>query len=434
MQKLRILLLSEQNNPDTTSVSLVGYLHSAALAEQHHVTLVTRDDTAPNIRRRQMPFVDVVGFSLPWLDAIFDWGFRVLFRSNYGSATLTGFKIPFYIAFEYKVWRHYKARIDAGEFDVVMRVTPVSSALPSYFAWALRKHRVPFVIGPLNGGLPWPKGYPQAEKESEFSQKLRGFYNWMPFSRATFRHARAVLCGSTQTWNEHVEAGERRFFLPENGIDASHIKPRPPRPTGGPLRLISVGRFVPFKAFSLGIRAAAPLLKAGRARLTMVGYGPEREALETLCHELQLGDTVIFTGEQTHNEVIESLFESDVMVFPSIREFGGGVVFEALACGVVPVVTDFGGPSDLVTDDIGIRVPLSNEEGTIAGFHAVLDRLEKDRALIEQLSAAGQVRARETFTWQGKAKISASVLAWCAGLGPKPHLVPPDRAVQPQSF
>ena len=64
---------------------------------------------------------------------------------------------------------------------------------------------------------------------------------------------------------------------------------------------------------------------------------------------------------------------ADVLVFPSVRDFGGGVVFEALACGAVPVVADFGGPGDIVHPEVGYKVPLTNEDDLVAQMEKALD-------------------------------------------------------------
>jgi glycosyltransferase involved in cell wall biosynthesis len=45
---------------------------------------------------------------------------------------------------------------------------------------------------------------------------------------------------------------------------------------------------------------------------------------------------------------MQRLGAADLLVFPSVHEFGGGVVFEALAMGALPVVADFGGPEILL--------------------------------------------------------------------------------------
>ena len=59
-------------------------------------------------------------------------------------------------------------------------------------------------------------------------------------------------------------------------------------------------------------------------------------------------------------ETMQRLGAADVLVFPSIHEFGGAVVFEALAMGAVPVVVDFGGPGDIVHPEVGYKVSLTN--------------------------------------------------------------------------
>jgi hypothetical protein len=74
---------------------------------------------------------------------------------------LTAFSYPFSLAFEWRAWRQLRRRIFADDFDIVLRIMPMTPALPSPFAFFLRKGPIPFVIGPLNGGLPWPPGFGQ---------------------------------------------------------------------------------------------------------------------------------------------------------------------------------------------------------------------------------------------------------------------------------
>jgi glycosyltransferase involved in cell wall biosynthesis len=194
------------------------------------------------------------------------------------------------------------------------------------------------------------------------------------------------------------------------------------------LEVSMVQRLVPLKAVDLGLRGAAPLLREGRAHLSILGDGPERERLETLVDELGVRSAVTFCGWVGHSETLAQLRKSDVLLFPSLREFGGGVVFEALAMGAVPVVADYGGPGDIVTDDVGYRIPLTNEHQMAAQIESVLQRLASDRPHLETLRRRGAAYARERLTWDAKAQMISEVLHWAVGTGPKPLMPPPRTA------
>jgi glycosyltransferase involved in cell wall biosynthesis len=241
-----------------------------------------------------------------------------------------------------------------------------------------------------------------------------------------FRHAKAIIGGSSQTCGEFSAYRDKVFFVPENGINPSQVgtASRPPR--GEKLRLIFVGRLVPYKACDLALRAVARLLRAGRATFDIVGDGAERSALEQLARELGIGSHVSFSGWLTHAETIERLRQADVLVFPSIREFGGGNIFEALAMGVVPIVVAFGGPGDIVTPAIGYSVALTNPDDVVVQMERALDELDRDPARLERMGQEGMRYAREQLTWDGKAQAVTRILTWAVGTGPKPDLPPPQ--------
>jgi Glycosyl transferases group 1 len=116
---------------------------------------------------------------------------------------------------------------------------------------------------------------------------------------------------------------------------------------------------------------------------------------------------------------------ADVFVFPSVRDFGAGVVFEALASGAVPVVVDFGGPGDIVHPEVGYKLPLTNEDDVVTRMEKVLAELVHNRSLLERLRRQGMTYARERLTWDAKAQDTSRVLHWVLRRGPKPELLPP---------
>ncbi len=426
MNRLRILLLAPSCNPEGISVPFVSYSHAAALAELHDVTLVIGSSVERAVRRADEKFRTIEVVRTPLLDRIFAWCFRKFFRSNFASQALTAFSYPFSLAFELKAWGQLRRRIFAGEFDLVLRVLPITAVLPSPFAFLLRNGPIPFVIGPINGGLPFVQGFAQAEKQKEWISRLRKLYKWFPFARSTYRNAAAIIAASSHTYSEFSTFRDKLFFIPENGVSEDICSDRIREGDGqGKMELIFVGGLIPCKGCDLAIRAAAPLLRTGASRLRILGDGPERLRLESLVKELSIDHAVTFSGWVPHAEVIDRLRTSDVLVFPSVRDFGGGVIFEALATGVVPVVVDFGGPGDVVLPETGFKVSLTDENDVVEQIGKILAELVNNRPLLQHLQHQATAYARENLTWSAKAKRTTRVLHWVLMRGPKPKFLPP---------
>lgn len=434
MNRLRVLVLAPFCDPDAVSMPYVTYSHAAALAKLHDVTLVIGAPVENNVRRANGPFRTIEVVRMPTLERIFAWCFRWILKSNFDSQKLTLLSFPFSLAFEWYAWRQLRRRIFAGEFDVVLRVLPMSPVLPSPFASFLRKGPIPFVIGPLNGGLPWPPGFSQLENQREWVSGLRDLYRYLPFARSTYRDAAAIIAASSQTYSEFVVYRDKLFFVPEPGISQALCSEdtRAASP-GATLQLLFVGGLVPRKACDLALSAAAPLLRQGLAHFTVVGDGPERNRLEQQVKSLGIENAVSFCGWLGHAEVLKHMRSADIFVFPSIRDNGAGVVFEALATGAVPVVADFGGPGDIVYADVGRKVALTNERDIIAGLESILTELASDRALLESLRRQGMSYARDCLTWEAKAHLTTRVLQWVVRQGPKPDLPPPKMLSAGQS-
>jgi len=163
----------------------VTYSHAAVLAQLHDVSLVVRSTVEDRVLRAKAPFRSVEVVRMPRLEQILCLVFSSDLKSNFASQAVTAFGYPFALAFEWYAWRQLRQRILAGEFDVALRLIPMTAVLPSPFAFFLRKGPIPFVIGPINGGLPFVKGFSQASGQKEWVSNLRGLYRFLPFARST---------------------------------------------------------------------------------------------------------------------------------------------------------------------------------------------------------------------------------------------------------
>lgn len=114
-----------------------------------------------------------------------------------------------------------------------------------------------------------------------------------------------------------------------------------------PQQLIIVGRLVGFKGHRFAIQALPGLLKKfPELKLVIVGEGEERESLQGLVGNLQLGDAVEFVGYQTN--VFEWMNQSDVVLLPSVSEGFGIVILEAFNSRTPLVAFDVPAPNEIV--------------------------------------------------------------------------------------
>lgn len=415
MPRMRVLLLAEDCNPEWPSLPIVGYQMVKSLGKIAEVTLAThvrnRENLADRLSHVEVAYIDNEYIAAP-LHKLATW-VRGGNQANWSAAVAGAY--PGAIAFDREVYKHFKSRLHSGGFDVVHRLTPMSPALPSPMAsWS----PAPFVLGPLNGGLPWPPQF-RAElvREKERLRVLRQVYKWLPYHRSTFRDSAAILASFDHTLRDLPESARPRCIdFPEVGVAPELFKHPGERPARDQVTFINVGRFVPLKLLDVAIRVFAESPKLRQHKLVLVGDGMERASLERMASELRLDKVVEFAGWMKQAEVAARLRDADVFFFPSIRELGGGVVVEAMACGCVPVVVDYGGPGGLVRgQDCGVAVPLGDKEQLVRRFVEVLERYVDDRELRRRHSRAAYAHAIEHFAWDAKAKKVLQVYEWVTG-------------------
>ncbi len=432
---IRVLVLAEKANPNWISVPRVGWDHVMALFEHTDVHLVTHVRNRDDILASGLAALDVTFVGERGLDR---WAHSLALKLEgqgaMGGATQTALQVPLYYRFEASVWRRFAPRLFAKEFDVVHRITPVSPAVPSPIAARCREIRVPFVVGPLNGGVPWPPGFEDIRRqEGEWVSYLRGAHKLLPHFKATRRAASAVIVGSAVAWLEAVAvAGAQRcFYMPENAIDTAGLALTARGYGERPLRVAFVGRLVPYKGADLLVRAAAPLVQSGRVVLDIIGGGPQMASLQRLVDALGIGTGVRLAGWVPHHRLQERLTHSVVFCFPSVREFGGAVVIEAMALGLVPVVLDYGGPSEVVSPETGIRVPLGSVPALIANLRASLAYLaDLPSERLAKMGARARLRALREFSLTAKAEKTQSIYEWVLGRRDvRPSLMPPAHSV-----
>jgi len=127
-------------------------------------------------------------------------------------------------------------------------------------------------------------------------------------------------------------------------------------------------------------------------QLGIVGEGPY---LEKMKEELE-GYPVCFTGYLKGDDLSAAYASSDAMMFPSTTDTFGNVVLESMACGTPALVSDVGGPSEIVHhNETGIVLPA----GQKSRWADAVVRLLSDDARLERMSSNARTYA-ESCTFE----------------------------------
>ena len=179
-----------------------------------------------------------------------------------------------------------------------------------------------------------------------------------------------------RSWIARGFAREKLKILPR-GLDTTLFSPehRDPRfwqkfgEYNGVVHLLYVGRISKEKDLDVLAEAYRQLRAEGLPiGLYFVGDGPYLAALNQALPE------AVFTGYLRGKELAAAYASADVFVFPSTTDTFGNVVIEAQASGVPVIVSDTGGPKELVE---------SNVNGIVTKSHDVDDLAQAIRELVK---------------------------------------------------
>ncbi|WP_417205732.1 glycosyltransferase [Antarctobacter sp.] len=411
-QRLRVLLVADECNPEWPSLPIVGYKYALEIAKLADVTVATHVRNRENIEKAA-PGIPFVYIDNEWIASpMYRLARLIRGGDEVGWSTSMIFNYLPYLAFEHGVWRQFRNPLTSGGFDIVHRITPMSPTLPS---WLAHKVPQPFVIGPLNGNLDWPRAFAAEQaREKEGLRKLRNFYRYLPYARSTYDDAAAVLCAFSHTRADLPRVEDARIVsFPEIGFDPAIFHAKGTAPAGsrgeGRLNFLYAGRLVPYKLPELPLRAFAASDTLRRHHLHIAGDGPERPRMEALIAEHGLQDCVTMHGRKSQAEVAEMMRASDAFVFPSIRELGAGVVIEAMACGCQVIVANYGAPGDLAAEGRGARVDMARFDAMVEGFRLEMEACVETPANVAQTAARAKTYADDYFPWARKGEKTLAV-------------------------
>jgi glycosyltransferase involved in cell wall biosynthesis len=266
---------------------------------------------------------------------------------------------------------------------------------------------IPCIVGPVGGGERAPlalrRHYPFGELcKTVLRDGVNLFARFDPWVRRMYREASLILAKTPQTldWLARPYRAKAECML-EIGIARVSEEAAPRSRPAGQLRMLFVGRFIPFKGMGLGLRALANLRARGiDARLTMIGQGPLLAHWQGLARDVGAADAVSWVPWMSQVDLLLAYRDYDLLLFPSLNDSSGNVVLEALANGLPVVCLDLGGPAQIADAACGrvVSVTGKDEAQVVASLADALEEIARDPALAQGLRSGALARARR-FAW-----------------------------------
>lgn len=398
---MRLLLSALSCNPAIGSEALVGYKYVEALARCHEVVVLASPPS-------QTPS-----------------GARLL-NCDAGPCSFNEVGALPLLRFELRQLRMAHKLCGNFHFDLVHRITPSALGVPT---WAGRLGR-PLVVGPLiaanrpancfapylNRPVSRPKE-PRWHPARVLARLCKMLVNRASKNGNHLRQAARIFVGTRTAMGQIPDQWRQKCRLVTySGVEHEVFVPSPHESPlavheSKPLRLLFVGRLVPYKGAELLLRACAAARNC-EWNLDIVGTGDAvyKDYLVGLARELGLNTVtndsspVILPSKSAVNflppvprERLPALYQqADVFCFPTLCDTYGIALLEAMSCGCAVLVSDVAGAGEIVNGDNGLKVALNTPEQYIAEFSGQIVALAQNRDFRRKLGEkARQVILRE---------------------------------------
>lgn len=227
----------------------------------------------------------------------------------------------------------------------------------------------------------WPPGH--------WTAPLKAFLVRFAVKRSDLIHAWGP--NIAQTLIGYGAAPKQLLILPR-GVDTKRFSYKPEKPTGS-TRMVTTRSLFPEYHHNLILRALARVKKSGISfQYTIIGKGILWAELHQLIQSLDLSNEVEMIGNISNENLPPYLHQSHLYVAMPETEGVSASLFEAMACGCFPVVSDLPANQLLIKhEQNGLFVPVMDEDALVRALILACqnvqlrnEAIQYNRALIEE--------------------------------------------------
>jgi len=308
----------------------------------------------------------------------------------------------YYSLWQRGAFRAARRLVQKTQYDLVHHLTFGIFRQPSLMG----RLGLPFVLGPLGGGESIPPAlrasFPRRRRLTEFVREaINHLAGLNPSVRSMYRQAALIFCRTEGTQSFIPLSSRQKTHLHRDiGIDMLRLVDHPRAPEQ-PAGFLYAGSLSYLKGIHLALQALALVLRnRPNATLTIAGDGADEQWLKSMASDLGISGAVRWLGRLPQQQLWEHYARHSAFVFPSMRDSGGTVVFEAISQALPVICLDTGGPGAVLPPSCGFKVPVKNrtQAQVVAGLADAM-QLYIDNPQLRQQAAQCALEAARGCLW-----------------------------------
>lgn len=290
------------------------------------------------------------------------------------------------------------------KFDIFHHLTYANDWMASHIGAFLP---IPYIRGPGGGAHRVPKEFLKDYLlKQRFGQIIRSVGQWIfrhdPFFIISQNKAKVILVCNKEAFEALPKKWQAKAeFFPVNGILEEDFNLPVSKNIQGEFSVITAGKFIKIKNFSLAIKAFKIFSdKFPRSQFIIVGDGPEFLNFKNITENLGIIQKVIFKKWMAREALLAEIANSDIFIFPSLRDGGGQVVIEAMSQGKPIICFDIAGPGFHIDESCGIKIKPESRERAVNDMAEALEKLYLNKKLREELGRKARQKAESEYSWE----------------------------------
>ena len=316
----------------------------------------------------------------------------------------------------YKKWQQQAADTARDicrmeRIDILHQLTMQGFREPGYLWQVSQETGIPFIWGPIGGIKLFPMAYTK-----DGSWKIRIYFqiknfisNWQLKHNKrvdnAMRQASLLISSIPESYHAIKKVkGLESVLMPDTGTENKHPNDNENQKDNQRFTILWAAKFDFRKRLDLALKALART-GISNLRLQVFGSGNKKQVAEAkaLAEKLGVTQQIEWMGNCTQQQVKTAMQQANLFLFTSVNEECSSVIMEAISNHLPILCFDCCGMSAVVTNDVGIKIPLTTPERSVKDFAEKITYLYHHPETLATMSANCYQRA-EDLSWENKAR------------------------------